>query len=218
MTEFTPFPKIPRLNRDMVITEKIDGCNAAVQIHRVDKMNRVSNEDGSLYTLIDPDHGNAILTSDEQFAVFPQSRNRFITTEYDNHGFAQWVYERADELAETLGEGTHFGEFWGGGIQRGYGLPKGEKRFSLFNTSRWNEENTASVLGLSAVPVLYEGPFDSIVVNGWVETLRQLGSFASPGFMRPEGVIVFHTAANSMFKVTCEKDEQPKGLTIKGAQ
>lgn len=210
--EHEPFQKIPRLNRDMVITEKIDGCNAAVQIHRVDKMNRVSNEDGSLYTLIDPDHRNAILTSDEQFAVFPQSRNRFITTEYDNHGFAQWVYDRADELAETLGEGIHFGEFWGSGIQRGYGLTKDEKRFSLFNTSRWNEENTASVPGLSAVPVLYEGvSFNTDLVNQAAVQLRVNGSKASPGFMKPEGVIVFHTAANSMFKVTCENDQYHKG-------
>ena len=207
---FKEFPKIPRLNRDMVITEKIDGCNVAVQIHRVDKMNRVSNEDGSLYTLIDSDHRNAILTSDEQFAVFPQSRNRLITTEYDNHGFARWVSERADELVETLGEGIHFGEWWGSGIQRGYGLTKGEKRFSLFNTSRWNEENTASVPGLGVVPVLYEGPFDTHVINDKVQWLKENGSVASPGFMRPEGVIAFHVAGNLMFKVTCEKDEEHK--------
>jgi hypothetical protein len=30
MTEFKPWPKIARLNRDITITEKIDGTNAAV--------------------------------------------------------------------------------------------------------------------------------------------------------------------------------------------
>ncbi len=29
--------------------------------------------------------------------------------------------------------------------------------------------------------------------------------------MQPEGIIVFHTAAQAMFKATLEKDEEPKG-------
>ena len=32
MIEFTKFPKIPRLNRDMIITEKIDGTNAQIYV------------------------------------------------------------------------------------------------------------------------------------------------------------------------------------------
>lgn len=218
MIEFKEFPKIPRLNRQMVITEKLDGCNAALQIHRLDSIDRISNEDGSLYTLIGDDQMNGRVTADEKFVIFPQFRNRFVNLEYDNHGFARWVSQRVDDLAETLGEGVHYGEFWGSGIKRGYGLTKGEKRFSLFNTSRWNEENTSSVPDLYVVPVLYEGDFDTYVVNECVDNLRNYGSVAAPGFMKAEGVIAFHTAANSMFKVTCEKDEQPKGLTIKGAQ
>lgn len=175
------FGKIPRLNRDIVITEKIDGANSAIHI------------------VEDPY---------KELVAIPQSRNRIITPEKDNHGFARWVRERESELIETLGEGIHFGEFWGMGIQRKYGLK--EKRFSLFNTSRWNLDNTSSVEGLSVVPVLYEGPFDTHVVNDKVRWLKGHGSLAAPGFMNPEGVIVFHTAANSMFKVTCEKDEQHK--------
>ena len=31
--------------------------------------------------------------------------------------------------------------------------------------------------------------------------------------MKPEGIIIYHTAANSMFKITLENDEQPKGIT-----
>ena len=29
--------------------------------------------------------------------------------------------------------------------------------------------------------------------------------------MNPEGIIVYHAAARSLFKVTVEKDEEPKG-------
>lgn len=180
---FKEFPKIPRLNRDMVITEKIDGTNAAIRIEQ-------------------RPYG--------YFKVIAQSRNRDITPDDDNFGFARWVYENDEALVATLGMGIHFGEWWGSGIQRGYGLTKGEKRFSLFNTSRWNEENTASVPGLGVVPVLYEGPFDTHVINDKVQWLKENGSLAAPGFMRPEGVIAFHVAGNLMFKVTCEKDEEHK--------
>lgn len=180
--EFQAWPKLPHLNRQIIITEKIDGTNAAVYV----------GEDGT---------------------VGAQSRKRVITTQDDNFGFANWVSTHAAALAEILGPGYHFGEWWGSGIQRGYGLSKGEKRFSLFNTSRWGGHDLRDLVpGLGVVPVLYEGPLDTHVINRTVEALSGSGSHAAPGFDRPEGVVVFHTAANSMFKVTIENDELPKAL------
>jgi hypothetical protein len=41
--------------------------------------------------------------------------------------------------------------------------------------------------------------------------LKDNGSKASPGFMKPEGVIIFHTANGYLFKKTIEKDEYHKG-------
>jgi hypothetical protein len=38
------------------------------------------------------------------------------------------------------------------------------------------------------------------------------GSMAAPGFMKPEGVVVFHVAGNVGFKKTIEDDESPKSL------
>jgi hypothetical protein len=188
MPEFTAFPKIARLNRDIIITEKIDGTNAAVGV----------TEEGDVYA---------------------QSRTRIVIPESDNHGFARWVAAHADALRETLGPGIHFGEWWGNGIQRGYGLANGDKRFSLFNTARWSPpEARESLLGIDGdavrpVPVLYEGPMSVHTVRNTVAALRVTGSRAAPGFMKPEGVVVYHTAARSMFKVTLEGDEKPKGST-----
>jgi hypothetical protein len=180
MTEFQPWPKIARLNRDITITEKIDGTNAAVII----------DTDGT---------------------VAAQSRKRLITPEDDNFGFARWVADNADRLAFTLGVGRHFGEWWGSGIQRGYGLVKGEKRFSLFNTARYADLVDGS--GLYVVPVLYQGPFSEGAIDEALDRLEFSGSVAAPGFMDPEGVVVFHSAAQQMFKVTIKGDEAPKGLT-----
>ena len=67
------------------------------------------------------------------------------------------------------------------------------------------------VPGLGLVPVLYEGRFSTDQVDSIVDMLAIMGSQAAPGFMNPEGVVVFLPAANGLFKVTLKNDEQPKG-------
>ena len=136
------------------------------------------------------------------------SRTRWIFPENDNHGFARWAYEHVDELIQ-LGPGRHFGEWWGQGIQRGYGLK--EKRFSLFNAARWNDDAVRPNC-CHVVPTLFQGLFTTEAVERAMEQLRQMGSAAAPGFMAPEGVIVYHVAANVGFKKTLEDDEVPKGM------
>lgn len=49
-----------------------------------------------------------------------------------------------------------------------------------------------------------------------VARLRDEGSVAAPGFMKPEGIVVFHVAAGVSFKKTLEKDDQPKGRQREG--
>lgn len=182
-TPFTPFPKIARLEKTCVITEKLDGTNAAV----------VVTEEGEVYA---------------------QSRTRVITPENDNFGFAAWVADHADDLRYGLGEGVHFGEWWGQGIQRGYGLD--EKRFSLFNTGRWTSDYNNGIGGVEThrchecppchvVPVLATHDFSTpFIWNVW-DKLRLMGSSAAPGFMRPEGVVVFHTGNGTQFKLSDAK-------------
>ena len=46
-----------------------------------------------------------------------------------------------------------------------------------------------------------------------LERLKVFGSAAAPGHMTPEGIIIYHTAANAYFKATINKDEEPKGKT-----
>lgn len=181
--EFTPFPKISRWNRDVVVTEKLDGTNAAV----------IVTEDG---------------------LVAAQSRKRLISPGDDNFGFATWVRDHENELRDGLGAGVHFGEWWGHGIQRGYGLE--EKRFSLFNTKRWTWDGGAAYRCLECacchvVPVLETAgvPSDLLLARALMRLAD--GSAAAPRFMRPEGIVIFHAAANTMFKVTLEGDEKPKG-------
>lgn len=176
LPEFTEFPKIYRLSREIIITEKLDGTNAQVHVA----------PDGT---------------------VLAGSRSRWITPEDDNFGFARWVKEHEDELRTGLGFGSHFGEWWGAGIQRRYGLT--EKRFSLFNVSRWTDEVRPACCGI--VPTLYTGTFDTNVVDTILLDLKNNGSKASPGFMQPEGVVVFHVHSGVMFKKTLDKNDGHKG-------
>lgn len=196
MSDFVEFPKMARLKRECIITEKIDGTNACVMI----------TEDGQFLT---------------------GSRTRWITPEDDNFGFSRWANDHKEELL-GLGVGTHFGEWWGSGIQRGYGLTKGEKRWSLFSVGRWclhgsepqriptadpRIEKWQEVLPAccNLVPLLYRGEFDTREVNNCLSWLMHEGSKAAPGFMRPEGVVCFHVAGNVGFKTTLEKDDEYKG-------
>ena len=50
------------------------------------------------------------------------------------------------------------------------------------------------------------------MVYYYIDLLSRAGSVAAPGFMNPEGIVMFHIAANVCFKKTIEKDEQPKGV------
>lgn len=188
--EFQGFKKIPRLSREIIITEKIDGTNGLIYI-------------------------------DEQNNIFAGSRKRWLwgsiqdEIHNDNHGFAQWVRANKEELLK-LGNGYHYGEWWGKGIQRGYDLQ--EKRFSLFNVSRWIKDKNIELKDKQnycpdccyVVPILYQGEFSCCNIKIILNQLKIKGSVASPGFMKPEGVVIYHTAGNYYFKKTIENDEKWK--------
>lgn len=162
---FEPYGKTPRWRSQVVVTEKIDGSNCFI-----------------------------IVPEDPSLPLAVGSRNRYISPgkSTDNFGFAGWVKDN-EELLRRLGPGRHNGEWWGVGIGRGYGLQ--ERRWSLFQAHRWTEELLRE-MGLPAnvrvVPILARGEphegYDPVTVAA--NTLRAQGSFAAPGYMKPEGVIV----------------------------
>lgn len=152
------------------------------------------------------DGTNGVIQIGEDGSFLVGSRSRWITPEQDNHGFAGWAYYHKDELMK-LGPGRHFGEWWGLGIQRNYGLK--EKRWSLFNVNRWNAETLPACCHV--VPIVARGNFDTGLINSAMAMLELDGSRAAPGFMNPEGVVIFHTQTGHLFKKTFEKDDAGKG-------
>lgn len=156
------------------------------------------------------DGANACIAIGEDGEFQVGSRSRWLTPQTgDMHGLLQWALFNRDELVK-LGPGRHFGEWWGSGIQRGYGLLKGEKRFSLFNVSRWSEAETRPRC-CSVVPTIWSGSLDALSVADVMESLLELGSRAAPGFRKPEGIVIFHAQGNVGFKKTFERDDAGKG-------
>lgn len=212
---FQEFPKMGRWSREIIVTEKIDGTNAQIYIEALEG-----------FESTDP---NCIYQSGG-LALFAGSRTRWITPANDNYGFAGWALRNAEELLE-LGPGRHFGEWWGNGIQRKYGLS--DKRFSLFNVQRWclageipitteplnpkDEPKTQQVLPscCGLVPVLYRGTMNETRILEALHDLAGNGSKAAPGFMNPEGIVIYHTASGVGFKKTIKDDESPKSLVKK---
>jgi len=147
------------------------------------------------------DGTNAQILIGEDGSVHAGSRKRWVRPDDDNHGFAQWVAENQDELRKLLGPGRHFGEWWGQGIQRRYDMRY--KVFSLFNTGKWGGMFEIGSQ-LRTVPVLEVWMFDITMIKKVAQDLREAGSTAAPGFMKPEGLCIFHTGANQIFKFPFE--------------
>ncbi len=164
------------------------------------------------------DGTNAQILIEQDGTFLTGSQTKWITPQDDNAGFSRWAYEHKDELM-TLGPGQHFGEWWGQGIQRKYGIS--EKRFSLFNSFRWvypgqpkTDKQDYLPECCHVVPIINKGSFDDIndLVKDAIDVLVNHGSFAAPGFKNPEGIVIFHMAGMVGFKKTIEKDSIPKSL------
>lgn len=158
------------------------------------KTPRVENKKEFYTEKIDGTNACIIIHEDQ---LYTQSRNRMIVPGDDNFGFAQWAYENSDELKQ-LGEGYHYGEWWGAGVGRRYGME--EKVFSLFNTRRWGPHNPNTPACCRVVPTIH--------ANSLEEARKQLiegGSLAAPGFMNVEGVIVYEDNTNTYWKSIINK-------------
>jgi hypothetical protein len=180
---FAGFPKIPRWRRQWVATEKIDGTNASVWID-------VPGAPASFVAA---------------------SRHRFLTLDEDNHRFAAWAHANEAVLRNHLGPGRHYGEWFGAGIQRKYGLT--DKRFALFNRKlfAWLEredvppEHPLKACGVTVVPELFSGDDPALVFEAAQRVLIEQGSVAVPGFLEPEGLVMRHMDG-AMFKWTLGGD------------
>lgn len=228
--KFEAWPKTPRMNRPWIITEKIDGTNSAVYIEKVGRPGMMLAgvpDQRQLVTYVhvtdaDDPEDNGL------YDVYAQSRNRLIAPDSDNFGFAAWVERHAEILVKGLGPGRHFGEWAGPGIQKNPHALE-QRLFFLFNTEKWANRHgepwwSLESIGVRHVPVL--GRANNLAglelrARKWLESLRKYGSIATEvehgpwvanDKSKPEGIMLYSTAARQVFKITLENDELPKAL------
>jgi hypothetical protein len=180
------------------------GVKMEVEFKAWPKIPRGQNESVSITEKIDGTNACIIINKDSKI-IGVQSRKRLITPKYDNYGFAGWV-KRNRESLETMGEGYHYGEWAGLGIQKNHhGFS--EKQLMLFNTQRWNPNNPNLPDCCSVVPLLYEGDLESDTVDDVMIQLREsyIGVNTQDNLtLKPEGVVVWYHKTRRYAKFTFE--------------
>lgn len=207
MSKFEQYPKTPRLSSvEMTITEKIDGTNVQVVI-----------EDGQIVCVgsrnreIFPD---IPALRDENGRTVRDENGKPVRRKVvrDQFGFAQWVEDNAEGLVAFLGDGRHYGEWAGPGIQKNpLGLPR--RMFFVFNVQRHTPERFEQlghlVPDLRGVPILYCGKFDIDRIEREHAELLMYGTRVAEAVnpKQPEGIVV--SAFGTKLKMT--DDNRPKG-------
>lgn len=174
-----PVPEWPRpaeFLAPFLVSEKLDGTHAAIDLTRIDKGTAV------------PEGAVTVTAGGDRWMLRAASRLRWLTAERDNFGFRAWVAEHAAVLT-LLGPGLHRGEWYGRGIQRGYGLT--ERRWALFDAERWSAPPAGVPEVVEVVPVLarVQGPRLVEAVETASRTLAGTGSLAVFG-QRAEGLVI----------------------------
>lgn len=218
--QFKSWGSTPRFHKGLHITEKINGTNAGVSVQGFSK------GEGKF----DPVNGRFVEGETMDYVVRAQSRKRLITPDSDNFGFAAWVWENAEGLANLLGFGYHYGEWYGEGIQKNPLAVQG-RRWALFNTWHWGSKpnlerlQAANIPGLTLVPVLHDeqrdGPADYKTIPNLLVDL-EWGSKAD-GYMTlpnahkmdfhvegPEGIIVWQRETQQRYKILLREDDKHK--------
>lgn len=168
--------------------------NEAVEFKKWPKIGREDPFDVTITEKIDGTNACIIIQDGEIVGV--QSRKRIINPESDHFGFAAWAHENKAELL-TMGDGYHYGEWAGPGIQKNpHALA--ERQFFLFNTLRWNDKNPNRPNCCSVVPVVFIGKLEPNTIEGVLDGLKDR---ATPE-QTPEGCVVYYHAFSAYTKHT----------------
>ena len=179
----------------------------SIEFKAWEKIPRGKNEKFVITEKMDGTNACVIIQDDK--LVGCQSKKRLITVNDDNYGFARWCEENKEDL-EQLGDGYHFGEWVGLGIEKN---PHkfDRKRFFLFNTGRWSNGSPSLPTCCDVVPVLFYG--DATVKN--IQKTMELLKTNSENNYISEGIICYYLFARRYEKYTFK---YPDGKWLKPEQ
>lgn len=197
--DFQGFPKMARLSREIIITEKIDGTNAQILI----------TEDGQILA---GSRTKWITPQDDNFGFarwVDENKQELLKLGAGRH-FGEW-WGSGIQRNYNLPKGEKRLSLFNVGRWCLHGtkpqlIPSMDPRIIKY------QEELPNCVGL--VPILYRGDFDTLKINKALKDLIKNGSYASRGFNNPEGIVIFHIAGNVGFKKTILHDEVPKTKII----
>lgn len=194
MMDFCGFPKIARLSREVIVTEKIDGTNAQVYIGADGTILA-----GSRTRWITPDDDNF------GFAAWVAGHREELLTLGPGRHFGEWW---------GRGIQRHYGapdRRWSLFNTVRWALPGSDPQPIPTGDPRVVKMQDVLPPCCSLVPVLWRGNFDDLNVTSLMVELAATGSRAWLGFPKPEGIVLFHVAGGVAFKKTLDRDDEPKG-------
>jgi len=177
--KYPSFPSIERIeNIRCFINEKIDGTNGMIEI-----------------------------TKD---ALRFGSRNTYLSSKEDNHGFYKFckeyiTYPVSDIIIRRLYPNNPptypvriYGEWFGKGIQRTYGLKA--RYFMPFNPYHADALTYCGVPYIVYPAELYSGKFSVSQLELCMDDLKLRGSKVIEDYMNPEGVVIYFPKYNFSLK------------------
>lgn len=181
--EFQAFPKIPRLKRGCVITEKLDGTNACV----------VVSEDG----VVSAQSRSRVITPENDnygFAKWVEAHAEDLRELGPGYHYGEWW---GQDIQRRYGlEEKRFSLFNTG------------RWTDLHSEAVPHLPKQAAPLCCYVVPVLARGDLLGAIIDA--ERKLSQGSVAASGWAKPEGYVVF--LHGHYFKVLLENDDVPKSL------
>ena len=182
--EFRGFKKIPRLSREICITEKIDGTSGLIYI---DETNNIFA--GSRNRWLDDHNDN------HNFWHWTMENKEELLKLGKGYHYGEW-WGKGIQRGYNLQE-KRFSLF-------NVGRWIKDKNIFLKEKQEYCPECC------EVVPILYQGMFNMAQIEGQLDILKTTGSKASKGFMKPEGIVIYYKAGNYYFKKTIINDENGK--------
>lgn len=190
MSDFPKFPSIERFdNLRCFITEKIDGTNGLIEVSC-------------------------------QGVKFG-SRNKWLSNGDDNFGFYAYFSQYVDDMVAWYHRNAPgynwepvriYGEWFGKGIQRGYDLK--ERKFMPFSYGLAEDIEGVFAPNIVLPEFLYQGKFSREVLNNCMNSLKEEGSQVVPGYMKPEGVVVYFPDYEFSLKETFDGPKWKETYTV----
>lgn len=180
--EFQAWPKTMRQYREIVVSEKLDGSNAAIQF----------SDDGDIAA---QSRKRLIKPGDDNFAfahwAYGNKEKLFDLLGPGIH-FGEW-YGRSIQRTYGL-DHKRFALF---------NIAKWGEEFA--EPVKFDDGTL-----LTVPPVLYRGVYSDEEIRDALKRLHDFGSVAVPDFMNPEGLVIFHTQTRLCTKYTLDDNDDSK--------